>query len=173
MGAQSNDRVRSQSLSRFVWRDVVLSQMNPVGAAGTRQLGVVVDDEEGAEGVGDAAEGSGGAFDLRPPQLLLAQLDDVGAAAQRRSQQRFQVARRPGIADEVEASGAQALAAQGTVPLWRRQAHASIMAGEGPGAAAGAGGGVASELHGSPRGLRGWHRGHRPFRPDPGNAGGG
>src|SRR4051795_12468792 len=38
---------------------------------------------------------------------------------------------------------------------------------------AGRAGGVASGIHGSPRGLRGWHRGHRPFRPDPGNAGGG
>src|SRR3954447_23675949 len=132
MGAQPNDRVRSQDLSRFVWRDVVLSQMDPVGVQGARQLGVVVDDEEGAEGVGDAAEGACGPFDLGPVQLLLAQLDDVGAAAQRRPQQRLQVARRSGVADEAKASGAQALAAQGTVPLWRRQAHASIMAGEGP-----------------------------------------
>src|SRR5690242_6247144 len=38
---------------------------------------------------------------------------------------------------------------------------------------AGRGGGVASGKYGSPRGLRGWHRGHRPFGPDPGNAGGG
>src|SRR3954447_12697433 len=38
---------------------------------------------------------------------------------------------------------------------------------------AGPGGGVASEMNGSPRGLRGWHRGHRPSGPDPGNAGGG
>ena len=28
-------------------------------------------------------------------------------------------------------------------------------------------------MHGSPRGLRGWQRGHRPSGPDPGNAGGG
>ena len=28
-------------------------------------------------------------------------------------------------------------------------------------------------VHGSPRGLRGWQRGHRPSGPDPGNAGGG
>src|SRR6478752_5571082 len=34
-------------------------------------------------------------------------------------------------------------------------------------------GGVASVVSGSPRGLRGWQRGHRPSRPDPGNAGGG
>src|SRR6476659_10847872 len=41
------------------------------------------------------------------------------------------------------------------------------------GAVAGRGRGVASREHGSPRGLRGWHRGHRPYGPDPGNAGGG
>ncbi len=28
-------------------------------------------------------------------------------------------------------------------------------------------------MYGSPRGLRGWQRGHRPSEPDPGNAGGG
>src|SRR3954454_24857251 len=129
MGAQSNDRVWSQDLSRYVWRDVVLSQMDAVGVAGARQLGVVVEDEEGAEGVGDAAEGAGGALDLRPTQLLLAQLDDVGAAGQRRPQQRFEVGLRPRPADEVEAGGAQALAAQRAVPLGQRQAHRSIMAG--------------------------------------------
>src|SRR6476659_1060101 len=41
------------------------------------------------------------------------------------------------------------------------------------GAVAGRGRGVASREHGSPRGLRGWHRGRRPFGPEPGNAGGG
>ena len=56
-----------------------------------------------------------GALDLRPSQLLLAQLDDVDAAAQRRPQQRFGVlAAGPGVADEVEARRAQALAAQRT-----------------------------------------------------------
>jgi len=40
--------------------------VNPVGVADPRQLRIVIEDEEGAEGVGDAAEGAGGAFDLGP-----------------------------------------------------------------------------------------------------------
>ena len=95
------------------------ADVDPVGVAGARQVGVVVDDEEGAVGVGDAAVGVGGAFDLRPPELLLAQLDDVDAAAERRPQQRFQVAAAGArVADEVEAGGAQPLAPQRSVALW-------------------------------------------------------
>ena len=81
--------------------------------AGLRQLGVVVDDEEGAVGVAEAAEGERGELDLAAGQRLLAQLDDVDAAAERRAQERLGVAAaRVGVADEVEARGAQPLAAQ-------------------------------------------------------------
>ena len=170
VGREADDRVGPEQLPRLLGADVVLADVDAVGVAAARQVGIVVDDEEGAVGVGDAAEGLGGALDLRPAQLLLAQLDDVGAAAQRRAQQRFEVARRPGVADEVEAGGPQPLAAQRAVALG--QATSSCLDyGRRP--SAGRGGGVASEGHGSPRGLRGWHRGHRPYGPDPGNAGGG
>ncbi len=72
---------------------------------------------------------AGGALDLLAAQLLLAQLHDVDAAAQRRPQQRFRVlAVGPGVADEVEARGAQPLAPQRAVALGQGQAHAPIMA---------------------------------------------
>ena len=71
----------------------------------------------------------GRAFDLARRQLLLAQLDDVDAAAQRRPQQRLGVlAARPGVADEVEARGAQPLAAQRAGGLGWCEAHRPIMA---------------------------------------------
>ena len=98
--------------------------MDAVGVAGPRQVGVVVDDEEGAVGVAEAAEGLRRALDLVPAQLLLAQLDDVDAAAQGGVEQRFGVA--PAghrLADEVEARGAQPLAPQRAGGLGDRQAH--------------------------------------------------
>src|SRR4051794_7647521 len=102
--------------------------MDAVGVAGAGQVGIVVDDEESAVGVADAAEGRSGAFDLTPSQLLLAQLDDVDAAAQRRPQQRLGVLTvRPRVADEVEARRAQALAAQRAGGLGGGEAHPPIM----------------------------------------------
>ena len=75
------------------------------------------------------SEGRRRPFDLRPPELLLAQLDDVDAAAERRPQQRFGIGPvRPRVADEVEACGAQALAPQWSLALWRGEAHPPIMA---------------------------------------------
>ena len=65
-----------------------------------------------------------------PPEVLLAQLDDVDAAAERRPQQRFGIgAVRPRVADEVEARGSQPLPQQRPVALGGRKAHHSIMAG--------------------------------------------
>ena len=70
-----------------------------------------------------------GAFDLRPPELLLAQLDDVDAAAERGPQQRFGIdAARARVADEIEARGAQPLAPQRSLALGGGEAHPPIMA---------------------------------------------
>ena len=114
---------------RVLDRGVVLADVDPVGVAGARQVGVVVDDEERRVVVGEATEGDAGAFDLRPPELLLAQLDDVDAAAERGAQQRFGIdAVGARVADEVEARGAQPLAQQRALALGRRKAHPSIMA---------------------------------------------
>ncbi len=128
MGGEADDGVGAEQRPRFLDGAVVLAEVHPVGVAGAGKVGVVVDDEQGAVGVAEAAEGRGGALDLRPPQLLLAQLDDVDAAAQRRPQQRFGVlAAGSRVADEIEAGGAQALAAQRAVGLGGREAHPAIM----------------------------------------------
>jgi hypothetical protein len=110
VGREPDDRVGTEQLAGggdFAGP----ADVDAVGVAGPGQLGVVVDDEQGVVGVADAAVGRGGAFDLGPRELLLAQLDDVDAAAERRQQQRFRVlAVGAGIADEVEPGGAQPLA---------------------------------------------------------------
>ena len=159
VGREADDRVGPEQLARRLGRGVVLADVDAVGVAGAGQVGIVVDDEEGAVGVADAAEGRGGALDLRPAQLLLAQLHDVDAAAQRRAQQRFGVlAAGPRVADEVEARGAQPLAAQRPGGLWGREAHPPIMnLSRRPPAWRPAPRRVASRCNGSPRGLRGWH----------------
>ncbi len=96
---------------------VVLADVDPVGVAGAGQLRVVVDDEEGAVGVAEPAEGERGELDLTPRQALLAQLDDVGAAVERGAEQRLGVgAVGPGVADEVEPRRAQPLAPQRVRP---------------------------------------------------------
>ena len=68
---------------------VVLAEVDAVGVADAGEVGIVVDDEEGAVGVAEPAEGAGRAGDRVLVELLLAQLDDVGAAGQRRPQQQL------------------------------------------------------------------------------------
>ena len=103
--------------------------MDPVGVAGVGQVGIVVDDEEGAVVVAEAAEGLRGELDLAPRQRLLAQLDDVDAAAQRRGQERFGIgAVGSRLAAEVEPRRAQPLASQRSLGLGWCQAHSLIIA---------------------------------------------
>ena len=129
MGREADDRVRAEQRSRLGRRHVVLADVDPVGVAGAGQVGVVVDDEEGAVGVAEAAEGVRGELDLAPRQRLLAQLHDVDAAVQRRPQQRLGIlAVRARLAAEVEARGAQPLAAQRSLGLGWGQAHPPIIA---------------------------------------------
>ena len=124
VGREAEDRLRAEQLAGLGGGRVVLADVDPVGVAGAGQLGVVVDDEEGAVGVAEAAEGERRQLDLAPRQGLLAQLDDVDAAAQRGAQQRLWIAApRAGVADEVEPRGAQPLAAQRTGGLWWSKAH--------------------------------------------------
>ena len=89
-GPSSSPRLGSAAMSSWPTWTPSASQL-----AG--QVGIVVDDEEGAVGVGDAAEGlRRRARSRAAAELLLAQLDDVGAAAQRRAQQRLRVVARAG-----------------------------------------------------------------------------
>ena len=57
VGREADDRVGPEQLARLAGRGVVLADVDAVGVAGERQVGVVVDDEEGAVGVAEAAEG--------------------------------------------------------------------------------------------------------------------
>ena len=129
MGGEADDRVGAEDLPRLLGWHVVLSQVDPVGVAGLRQVGIVVDDEQGAVGVAEAAEDLGRALGRLPAQLLLTQLNDVAAAVQRGVQQRFGI-RVAGkrVADEIEARRAQPLTAQGAGCLRECQAHTSIIA---------------------------------------------
>ena len=103
--------------------------MDSIGVAGPRQVGVVVDDEEGAVVVAEAAEGLSGELDLAPRQGLLAQLHDVDAAAQGGRQQRLGIpTARPRLAAEIEPRRAQPLASQRSLRLGWCQAHLTIIA---------------------------------------------
>jgi hypothetical protein len=129
VGREADDRIWPDGLAHFGSRHVLLPDVNAVGVAGAGQIGIVVDDEEGAVGVTEAAEGERGQLDLTARQRLLAQLDDVDAAPQRCPQQRlgvFPVG--PRVAAEVEAGGAQPLAAQRSLGVWLSEAHPSIIA---------------------------------------------
>src|SRR6185369_8700561 len=119
-----DDRLRAEQLPRLGGGHVVLPDVDTVGVAGPGQLGVVVDDEEGAVGVAEAAVGERRQLDLAARRLLLPQLDDVDAAGQRRAQQRLELAAaRTRLADEVEAGRAQGLSAQWSGGLWLGKAH--------------------------------------------------
>ena len=113
MGGEADDRVGAEGGAGFGDGEVVLADVEAVGVAGVGELGVVVDDEQGAVGVGDAAEGGAGALDLAAGEGLLAELDDVGAAVEGGAEEGLGVgAVGAGVADEVKAGGAEALAAQ-------------------------------------------------------------
>ena len=125
----ADDRLWPEHFPRLQDGDVVLAYVDTVCVAGAGQVRVVIDDEEGAVGVAEASESARRALDHLAPQLLLAQLHDLDAAAQRGAQQRFGLfAARQGVADEVEARGTQALAAQRAIGLWGGKAHKAIIA---------------------------------------------
>ena len=90
-------------------RHVVLADVDAVGAAGLDQVGPVVEEEE--RPVTSAARAKRLATRdqlLGAARRLLAQLDHVDAAAQRRVEQRPRVgAVRAGLADEIEARGGE------------------------------------------------------------------
>ena len=90
----------------------------------------VVEDEEGAVGVTDAAEGGGGALDLSPvpaPSRAAGRCRRRQLSAARSSGSGLLGAAGAGVADEVEARRAQALAAQRTGGLGGGKAHPTIM----------------------------------------------
>ena len=98
--------------SRFGHGRVVLAHVDAVRAARLDQLRVVVEEEQRAVLVRGAAERLGQRDDLLgAARGLLAELDQVDAAAQRRVEQGLRVAiAGPSLADEVEAGAGEPLA---------------------------------------------------------------
>ena len=87
-------------------RAVVLADVHAVGGAGLHEVGAVVEDEQRAVRVGGGAERARGGDQPVVVERLVAQLDEVGATAQRGVEERP----RAGVADEVEAGVRQAFA---------------------------------------------------------------
>jgi hypothetical protein len=104
--------------------------MNAVGAARLDEFRPVVEDEQRAVLLARLPEGLGHADECLVVEVLVAQLDDVDAAAQGWVQQRT----RARVEDEVEAGARQALAAAGPVHRARLLAHRVLrLSSEGPG----------------------------------------
>ena len=78
-----DDRVRPDHRPRLLRLQVVLPDVDAVGAAARRQVGPVVEHEERARRVGGGAERGGRREDPVVVERLVAQLDHVHAAAQR------------------------------------------------------------------------------------------
>jgi len=77
--------------------------VHPVGAARLDEVGAVVEDEERAVLFARGAERPGRGDERLVGELLVAELDDVDATAQRRVEQRTGIlAMRTGLEDEVE-----------------------------------------------------------------------
>ena len=92
------------------WREVVLTDVHPVGPGSDRDVGSVVEDEERAVAVGRRAKGRAPAEQIAGLGVLLAQLHDVDARVEHRVEKGFEVALRlPRVGDEVEAGARQPL----------------------------------------------------------------
>ena len=94
-------------------RAVVLADVDAVGAAGGDEVGPVVEDEERAVRVGGGPELARRRDQGVVAERLVAQLDDVGAAAQGGLEE----GARARVADEVQAGGGDALARGHAAPV--------------------------------------------------------
>ncbi len=110
MGGEPDERARPRERARLRDGRVVLADVDAVGAAGLDELGVVVQEEEGAVLVRGSAKRLGQRDELlRAARRLLAQLDHVDSSSEGRIQKGRGVAvARPAVADEVEAGGMEA-----------------------------------------------------------------
>jgi hypothetical protein len=102
----SDDPLGADQRARGGGRAVVLADVHAVGGARVDEVGAVVEDEQRAVRVGGGAEVARGGDQPFVVERLVAQLDHVGATAQRRVEERP----RAGVADEVEAGPRQAFA---------------------------------------------------------------
>src|SRR5512133_2811707 len=147
---EPDERVLADELARAVDRHVVLADVHAVRAAGGREVGAVVEQEERAGGLAQRARGRGGVQQLVVGGVLVAQLEEVDAAGQRALEGALHPA---AVGDEVQAGIAQACS---TV-------HAHSLAS--PRAT------IGGQREPSFVGLRGRHHGRRPSGADPGHAG--
>ena len=123
VGGEPDDRVGPEDLPRLGRRHVVLADVDAVRVELAGEVGIVVDDEERAEGVGQPPEGRGRAPDRAVRLLAVAQLDHPGAVRERGAEQRLGVlAVGQRVADEVEARPAEPLAAKVPDSLGRAEA---------------------------------------------------
>ncbi len=93
MGGPADHRARADDVARDRQRQVVLAEVQHVGARRQRDVGAVVDREQravAARGIGENSSASSSCAGLQRPELLLSrralvpQLDDVDPARQRR-----------------------------------------------------------------------------------------
>ncbi len=104
MGGEADERPGAGELAGRGDGGVVLADVDAVGAELGGELGPVVEDEEGARVGGGVAEEAGGGAQGRVRRVLVAELDQVGAAGERRAEQALELDRvEAGVADEVEA----------------------------------------------------------------------
>ena len=106
VGRAADDPVRADRRARLRGRAVVLADVHAVGVARLHEVGAVVEDEQRAVRVGGGAERLRRLDQPVVGERLVAQLDQVGAAAQRGVEERA----RARVADEVQAGVRQALA---------------------------------------------------------------
>ena len=110
MGRAADDAVRADGRARLGGRLVVLADVHSVGAARVHEVGAVVEDEQRPALAGGAAERRRRLDQLLAAEVLVAELDDVDAAAQRRREQgRRVLAVGARLADEVQARRAEPL----------------------------------------------------------------
>ena len=103
---------------------VILADVDAVGPAVNRQVGVVVDEERHSVGVSQAPESLGGPVDDAAVAGLLPQLDHVHAAVERGPHQRLGVfAVRTRVADEVQPRHAQPLPPERADSVCRAVSH--------------------------------------------------
>src|SRR5204862_6587082 len=96
----ADDRVGADRRTRLGGRGVLLPDVHAVGAARRDEIGPVVEDEQRAALVGGGPELARRGDQALVVERLVAQLDDVDAAADRCGEELA----RPGVADEVQPS---------------------------------------------------------------------
>jgi hypothetical protein len=106
VGGASDDAIRPDGRPCIGGRRVVLADVHAVGAARRDEVRPVVEQEQRAVLVGRGAELARGLDEAVVAEGLVAQLDEIDAAAQRRAQPLA----RPRVADQIQPGGREALA---------------------------------------------------------------